>query len=44
MKRTILFLLSLISLTAEAQEATADYISFAKAYGIMRYYSPDHHT
>ena len=44
MKRTILFLLSLISLSAEAQEATADYISFAKAYGIMRYYSPDHHT
>lgn len=44
MKRTILFFLSLISLTAEAQEATADYISFAKAYGIMRYHSPNHHT
>lgn len=44
MKRTILIFLSLISLTAEAQEATADYISFAKAYGIMRYHSPNHHT
>lgn len=44
MKRTILIFLSLISLTAEAQEATADYISFTKAYGIMRYHSPNHHT
>lgn len=39
---TIVFL-SFIPIFAMAQN-TDDYTSFAKAYGIMRYYSPNHHT
>lgn len=42
-KRAIIVSLSFIPIFAMAQD-TDDYISFAKAYGIMRYYSPHHHT
>ena len=48
MKRTVTIILSLIPLFAIARNTdhhlSDDYISFAKAYGIMRYYSPNHHT
>ena len=48
MKRTLILILSIIPIFATAQDEgrhlSDDCISFAKAYGMMRYYSPNHHT
>ena len=41
---TLAICFSVFANNTKSKEIKNDYISFAKAYGIMRYYSPNHHT
>ena len=41
---TLAICISVFANNTQSKEIKNDYISFAKAYGIMRYYSPNHHT